>query len=103
MNWKSVRVVSILFLVAALVLPVGLAAQEASEKDNPASQASSGVRQETLTIQLLACSLCFTCGGVWNNFSGSFTPVGNNPTERGSSCSGSLATRSDSRPFLCCR
>jgi hypothetical protein len=48
--------------------------------------------------------LCFTCGGFWPRFTGSFTPVNNNPTEYGSSCSGtSPVTRSDSRPFVCSR
>jgi hypothetical protein len=102
MNWKSVRFVSILFLVAALALPLGLAAQEAG-KDGASAPDSSGVREGTFSVQLLACSLCFTCGGIWNNFEGAFTPGVNNPTERGSGCSGSLTTITDSRPFLCCR
>jgi hypothetical protein len=48
--------------------------------------------------------LCFTCGGFFPIFTGSFTPVNNNPTEYGSSCSGSSpVTRTDSRPFVCSR
>jgi len=48
-------------------------------------------------------SLCFTCGGNWPYFSGSFTNTGTGPTERSSSCSGTLVVRTDSRPFLCSR
>lgn len=49
------------------------------------------------------CNLCFTCGGDWPIFAGSFNSSGtNNVTERGSGCGGGLATRTDGRPFLCC-
>jgi hypothetical protein len=48
-------------------------------------------------------SLCFTCGGNWPNFSGSFTNTGTGPTERAGSCTGTLIVRTDSRPFLCSR
>lgn len=51
-------------------------------------------------------TLCFSCGGSWPVFQGSF-PVpffSFNVQERGSLCSGSPSTsRSDSRPFLCAR
>ncbi|MGQ0619534.1 MAG: hypothetical protein ACT4QA_06395 [Panacagrimonas sp.] len=48
-------------------------------------------------------SLCFTCGGAYPRFAGSFLTGGNgsNTVERGSACSGSLTTRTDSIPFLC--
>ena len=48
-------------------------------------------------------SLCFTCGGNWPYFSGSFTNTGTGPTERLNSCSSTLIIRTDSRPFLCSR
>lgn len=48
-------------------------------------------------------SLCFTCGGNWPYFSGSFTNTGTGPTERSSGCTSILAVRTDSRPFLCSR
>jgi hypothetical protein len=52
----------------------------------------------------VACNLCFTCGGDWPVFAGTIrVPAGNNPTERGGSCSGSLSSRADTAPFLCCR
>ena len=50
------------------------------------------------------CNMCFTCGGDWPIFAGSWASPGtNNVTERGSSCSGGLVSRTDSRPFLCCK
>jgi hypothetical protein len=49
------------------------------------------------------CNICFTCGGDWPIFAGSIRSNPANPTERGSSCSGSLVSRTDSSPFLCCK
>lgn len=47
-------------------------------------------------------SLCFTCGGNWPIFAGSFAvPSGSRPVERGTRCSGGLVSRSDNRPYLC--
>jgi hypothetical protein len=103
MNWKSTRVVSILFVVAALVLSTGLAAQAAS-KPAPTQQPSGGMSAQTLTLQLQACQYCFTCGGVWNNYGGDLLRhTSSGAFERGSGCSGSIVSRSDSNPFLCCR
>jgi len=51
----------------------------------------------------VACNWCFTCGGDWPVFSGQIVSVGNFPSERGGSCSGSNTGRSDSSPWLCCR
>lgn len=51
----------------------------------------------------VACNFCFTCGGDWTVFAGSIRSVGDTPVERGGSCSGSLISRVDSSPFLCCR
>jgi thermitase len=51
-----------------------------------------------------ACSLCFTCGGEWPNFTGAIpTREGAAPVERGPGCSGDLAPQNDLAPFLCCR
>jgi hypothetical protein len=49
------------------------------------------------------CNICFTCGGDWPIFAGMIRSSPANPTERGGSCSGSLITRTDSSPFLCCK
>jgi len=57
---------------------------------------------EAITVNVNP-SMCFTCGGSYPIFSGSWTVSPANPTERSSSCSGSLITRVDSRPFLCGR
>src|SRR5688572_30404085 len=51
----------------------------------------------------VACNLCFTCGGDWPVFAGSFTTASAQTTERGGSCNGALISRPDSNPFLCCR
>lgn len=54
-----------------------------------------------------ACSLCYTCGGHWPNYSGTIgkiTPASSYaPKERGSSCSGSLQYKSDTNPYICCQ
>lgn len=53
---------------------------------------------------LSACSLCSSCGGDWPTFSGVIpTRFGARPYERGPDCAGSLAPRSDTTPYLCCR
>ena len=57
--------------------------------------------QRSVSIQ--GCSLCFTCGGTFGVFQGAFTNTGTSPQERGSSCSGSVTSRADTRPFLCCQ
>jgi hypothetical protein len=50
------------------------------------------------------CSLCFTCGAEWPNFTGAIpTREGAAPVERGPGCSGDLAPQNDLVPFLCCR
>jgi len=60
-----------------------------------------GAPNRSVTLQ--GCSLCFTCGGTFSVFQGAFTNTGTGPSERGSSCSGTVSTRSDTRPFLCCQ
>jgi hypothetical protein len=54
-------------------------------------------------VSIQGCSLCFTCGGAFGVFQGAFTNTGTAPQERGSSCSGSVVSRADTRPFLCCQ
>jgi hypothetical protein len=56
-----------------------------------------------------ACSLCWTCGGAWPEFSG-WIPVqpgpapDQQPSERGEFCAGDLAPNpNDTFPYLCCR
>jgi hypothetical protein len=54
----------------------------------------------------VACQMCFTCGGDWPIFAGSprnFQSGAIGSTERGSACSGPLASSTDTDPFLCCR
>jgi hypothetical protein len=92
------------FAVVGAVLFGALAvqAQTVPGKDGavPPSAKYVSVNRQTAVM----CNLCFTCGGDWGVFAGSFASSGtNNVTERGSSCSGALTSRTDSRPFLCCR
>jgi hypothetical protein len=54
-------------------------------------------------VSIQGCSLCFTCGGTFTVFQGAFTTTGTAPQERGSSCSGAVISRTDTRPFLCCQ
>ena len=54
----------------------------------------------------VACQMCFTCGGDWPIFAGeprNFQSGAVGSTERGSACSGSLASSTETDPFLCCR
>ena len=95
---------------AAIALCCALGAQAQTQKATAATVNASGSSKPLPTTSqainnqtAVACNYCFTCGGDWPVFAGAMTPVGNNPTERGSGCSGSLIVRSDSRPFLCCR
>jgi hypothetical protein len=98
-------------LVIAAVAGFALAAPSVSYAADQAEAAAARLAGKTAGAgprainnqTAVACNLCFTCGGDWTVFAGSFTPVGNNPTERGAGCSGALQTRTDSRPFLCCR
>lgn len=60
------------------------------------------VHDRAVTV-LGMCSLCFTCGGSFPIFNGAFTNTGTNPSERSSSCSGSVGSVNDSRPFICCQ
>jgi hypothetical protein len=70
-------------------------------KPTPRISAPTAINNQTA----VACNVCFTCGGDWPVFAGSISllPSGSTPSERGSSCSGSLSARSDRSPFLCCR
>lgn len=87
--------------IAGLVLSGAMTVQ--------AQQVANTNKTQPITAQAVnnqtavACNLCFTCGGDWPVFAGSFTTVGNFPTERAGSCTGALIVRSDTRPFLCCR
>jgi hypothetical protein len=126
MHRTTVRVVNVMYLVLAVVFSVAVAGEAQQPQPAPApqqnreSEAATAAQQTTQTQQQLItapgaapiaayiitqseCSLCFTCGGAWPIFAGSW-PVAApmNPTERGSGCADPLTIRSDSRPFLCC-
>jgi len=89
----------------ALLIPTASIADDA----HIAAAARSGKVASVATTRAVnnqtavACNLCFTCGGDWPVFAGSIRSRGDTPTERGSSCSGALASRADTSPFLCCR
>ena len=52
----------------------------------------------------VGCNVCFTCGGDWPVFAGSWNSANFAAVERGPGCSGELSTALDDRaPFLCCR
>ena len=56
-----------------------------------------------MTLGYRACSFCYSCGGPWPYFAGSFyTSAPGYTIERAASCSGALTNRSDSTPYLCC-
>src|SRR3712207_3189857 len=52
--------------------------QDKSAFERQAIQKAKQRRPETLGFP--ACSLCFTCGGAWPNFSGAFDAVTNSQT-----------------------
>ena len=95
-----------LLTIAALVLLVSPAwgAKNTLPKSRPAMTPAELAKQSsTRTLGYRACSFCFTCGGPWPYLAGTFyTPVPEDTVERGSSCSGGLAYRSDTNPRLCC-
>ena len=64
-----------------------------------------GIGTNVLVNVPTSTTLCYSCGGSWPYFQGSWNVVysSTNVTERGSSCSGSPTTRGDSRPYLCAR
>jgi hypothetical protein len=99
--WKMLATAS---LALALALPTQVQAANGADKsalERAAIQKAQQGRPETLGFP--ACSLCFSCGGVWPNFSGAFDAVATSQTtERGSACAGNLTTSTDRRPFLCC-
>jgi hypothetical protein len=71
----------------------------------PTAVGTLGVVQAENRQTASPTALCFTCGGDWPNFMGSFNVVSatNNVTSRGSYCASPLTARTDSRPFLCGR
>ncbi len=58
-------------------------------------------------VEESACSLCYTCGGHWPNYSGTIGKIiptpSSAPIERGEACSGSLSYVDDTNPYLCCQ
>lgn len=90
-------------LIVGLMLGFALVAPEvvlAATKGSSQASQSRAVNRTSATD----CNLCFTCGGDWPIFAGSFASPGvNNVTERGSSCGGGQLSRTDGRPFLCCK
>jgi hypothetical protein len=55
------------------------------------------------SFAILGCSLCYTCGGSYPLFNGAFVTTGLGTAERGRSCSGTVDSRIDFRPHLCCQ
>ncbi|SRR6266436_6525605 len=88
--------------------PAYTAADRAKLATQPPTIGSS-VESETAADHIetaVMCTTCYTCGGTWPIFAGSFSiPVfDGNVTERDSGCAGAPGARTrDGRPFLCCR
>jgi hypothetical protein len=71
----------------------------------PIAYRSTDIRTDfSVTIPIMT-TLCYTCGGSWPYFQGSWVvPYSvNNVYERGSACYGSPVERTDTRPYLCGR
>ena len=100
---KTLVLVSALGL--ALLVPTASQAADAAEAAAAvrSGKVATSARRAINNQTAVGCNICFTCGGDWPVFAGSIVSVGNTPTERGSSCSGALQSRSDGSPFLCCR
>jgi hypothetical protein len=77
-----------------------LALAERAQFTKPGGQAGAAPK---VSFTFLGCSLCFTCGGSYPVFNGAFTNTGTSPQERSTACSSTVATRTDTRPFLCCQ
>ena len=100
-------------IAASLSFPVVAQAQNLAPADvqklqrtpAPAAVGAGGIVQAENKQTASPTALCFSCGGDWPNFMGSFNVVSatNNVTERGASCASPLSARTDSRPFLCGR
>ena len=98
------RVLFLLSLTAFVVAPSVAEAANVSASSKAAierQQAAAASR----TIAQSRCSLCYTCGGSWPIFAGSFTAgeTTGNETERAGTCGGDLVLITDDRPFLCCK
>src|SRR4051812_4319368 len=77
---------------AVLLEQMARADQAAKAKQSVAAQKGS------LSV---TCSLCYTCGGTWPIFAGSFETT--TARERTSKCASGPVDLDDTRPFLCCR
>jgi hypothetical protein len=66
---------------------------------------SGGIGTDVTFFVNVSDALCYSCGGAWPIFSGSWNvPYStNNVTERGSLCGGTPIARTDTRPYLCSR
>jgi hypothetical protein len=88
-----------------LVLAIPTAPSLAQDNDTLTTRTAKGGRTVvSRTRASQPCALCFTCGGNWPHFGGDI-PLGVNRQvqEFGSNCSSPLTTRTDDRPFLCCK
>jgi hypothetical protein len=98
MRIALVAAVAALALVAAPALAQGV--QPSKPKLTPEQLAKQSSQR---TLGYRACSFCYSCGGPWPYLAGTFyTPAPSYTVERGAYCSGALAYRSDSTPYLCC-
>jgi hypothetical protein len=88
----------------APVVSVG-GAQEAVKPLMPASPPASrrSLTSASANMQVPAeASICYTCGGDWPIYSGTL-PTASGAAERGSACAGSIASSTDTIPYLCSR
>jgi hypothetical protein len=81
--------------------PAYAAALRATHKAAPLGTVISP--QVTNAQTAVPAQVCYTCGGDWPIYAGTL-PTSAAATERGSACSGALATTlNDRSPFLCTR
>lgn len=102
-----------LFLAALLTL--GLAASTAARAQAPswsaggAQEVAKSLIPHTVTPLTISnpqvpagSSICFTCGGDWPVYAGTL-PTASGAGERGAGCAGSIASSTDTFPYLCSR
>ena len=89
----------------ALAIPTTSIAADSAEQSASArvGKIVGGASTRAVNNQAaVSCNYCFTCGGDWPTFSGYTRSNPATVFERGSACSGALASRTDSSPYLCC-
>ena len=101
---RNKRALLVLTVAAAMTATFALPVHAAGPyigKRLPTQGATRAVNREAATD----CNMCYTCGGDWPVFAGTWHTGGGTYSayERGSSCSGGRTWRTDTYPYLCCK